>query len=332
MSALVEVKGLTKHYSASRLWILKSGETTRAVEDVSFTIEEGEVFGLVGESGCGKTTTGRLILRLIEPTSGKVFFEGREVTAFSERELHEYRRKVQIIFQNPYSALNPRRRIEDTLSDGYEIYGLAEGKEKRDRMVALLEKIGLGADALRRYPHQFSGGQLQRIVIARALSVEPRFVVADEPVSALDVSIQAQVLNLLRELQQDMGFTMLLIAHDLRVIHHMSDRIGVMYLGRLIELAKKENLYKQPLHPYTEALISSLPSMEPSKGAPKPSLEGEVWDRMPPKGGCVFQPRCPIAIEECKTTIPALEKKDENHRAACILTEQEHPDIVPPPS
>lgn len=318
MTTLVEVQNLTKHFAASRLWILRTAEVTKAVEDVSFSIQEGEIFGVVGESGCGKTTTGRLIVRLIEPTSGKVFFEGQEVTAFSRRELHEYRKKAQIIFQNPFSSLNPRRSIEDILSEGYEVYSLAKGKEKRDRIVALLERVGLCADALDRYPHQFSGGQRQRIVIARALTVEPKFLVADEPVSALDVSIQAQVLNLLRQLQRDLKFTMLLIAHDLRVIYHMSDRIGVMYLGCLVELADKQYLYGQPLHPYTQALISSAPPMEPGRWVKKTALKGEVWSRMPPPGGCVFYPRCPIAMEECEVTIPPLEAKGENHWVACL--------------
>jgi len=318
VTTLLEVQNLTKHFAASRLWILRSAEATKAVEDVSFSVKEGEIFGLVGESGCGKTTTGRLILRLVEPTSGKILFDGEDVTCFSREELHEYRRKAQIIFQNPFSALNPRRNIENILSDGYEVYGLAKGQEKQDRIVALLERVGLGADALHRYPHQFSGGQRQRIVIARALTVDPKFLVADEPVSALDVSIQAQVLNLLRQLQRDVNFTMLLIAHDLRVIYHMSDRIGVMYLGRLVELADKQSLYNQPLHPYTQALISSAPPMEPGKWVQKAALKGEVWDVMPPPNGCVFYPRCPVAMDECEVTIPSLEARKENHWVACL--------------
>jgi oligopeptide transport system ATP-binding protein len=318
LTTLVEVKNLSKHFAASRLWILRTDQVTKAVDDVSFSIQEGETFGLVGESGCGKTTTGRLVLRLIEPTSGKVFFEGRDVTAFSSSEIHEYRKKAQIIFQNPFSSLNPRRSIEDILSDGYEIYDLAKGTERQDRMVALLEKVGLGAGALSRYPHQFSGGQRQRIVIARALTVDPRFIVADEPTSALDVSIQAQVLNLLRELQRDLRFTMLLISHDLRVIYHMSDHIGVMYLGRLVELAEKRDFYSRPLHPYTRALISSAPAMEPGQMGKKASLKGEVWNRMPPPGGCVFYPRCPIATAACETTLPPFEAKGKNHWVACL--------------
>jgi len=318
LKTLVQVQSLAKHFAASRLWILRTGQVTKAVDDVSFSIQEGEVFGLVGESGCGKTTTGRLILRLIEPTSGDVFFDDQRITALSASELHDYRKKAQIIFQNPFSSLNPRRSIEDILSDGYEIYDLAKGKERRDRMVALLKKVGLSAAALKRYPHQFSGGQRQRIVIARALTVEPRFLVADEPVSALDVSIQAQVLNLLRQLQRDLKFTMLLIAHDLRVVYHMSDRIGVMYLGRLVELANKQDLYDHPSHPYTQALISSAPTMELGRVGRKAVLKGEVWNRMPPPGGCVFYPRCPIATDECKRTLPPLEAKGQDHFVACI--------------
>jgi oligopeptide/dipeptide ABC transporter ATP-binding protein len=318
MTPLVEVRGLTKHFTASRLWIAGDGQVTKAVEDVSFDIQEGETFGLVGESGCGKTTAGRLILRLIEPTSGKVFFEGQEVTAFSPSELREYRKKAQIIFQNPFSSLNPRRSIRAILSDGYQIYGLAKGNERQDRMEALLEKVGLDADALDRYPHQFSGGQRQRVGIARALTVDPIFIVADEPVSALDVSIQAQVLNLLRQLQRDFKFTMLLISHDLRVVYHMSDRIGVMYLGRLVELAEKQDLYGRPLHPYTRALISSAPSLEPGQLNQKAALKGEVWNKMPPPDGCVFFPRCPIAVEECERTLPQLEANEKNHWVACL--------------
>lgn len=320
MRPVVEVHRLSKHFAASKLWIIKTGEVVKAVDNVSFTIDRGEVFGLVGESGCGKTTTGRLILRLIEPTSGEILFEGNNVMDFSSQQLREYRKKAQIVFQNPFSALNPRRSIKDTLNDAYEVHNLLDGSEREAHMVTLLKKVGLGADALKRYPHQFSGGQLQRIVIARALSVDPSFVVADEPTSALDVSIQAQVLNLLRQLQRDMKFTMLLISHDLRVIHHMSDRIGVMYLGRLVELASKESLYDRPLHPYTRALISSAPDLEPGQVAERGRLEGEVWNKMPPMGGCVFYPRCPEATDECKANVPQLEPQTrrKNHWVACL--------------
>ncbi len=316
LAVLIEAKGLRKHYRPSRLWMLAGASVTKAVEDVSFTVEQGSVLGLVGESGCGKTTIGRLILRLIEPTAGAVFFDGRDVTGFNRREMSEYRRQAQIIFQNPFSCLNPRRSIESSLSVGYQVYGLAHGQERRDRLAELLQKVGLSEDMLKRYPHQFSGGQRQRLVIARALTVEPRFIVADEPVSALDVSIQAQVLNLLRELQEDLGFTMLFIAHDLRAIYHMSDRVAVMYLGRLVELAPKADLYDSPLHPYTQALVAAAPSLEPGQSF-HPIIKGEVWDQPPPPAGCVFYHRCPLAAKDCHDTMPELMERRNGHYVAC---------------
>ena len=324
MSALLEVRHLSKHYSPSRLWQMAGGKTTKAVEDVSFSIEEGSVFGLVGESGCGKSTLGRLVLRLIEPTAGDVHFEGRNVTRFSPAELKEYRRHAQIIFQNPYSALNPRRTIEDSLSVGYEVYGIAKGQAKRDRLVALLEQVGLGAEVLNRYPHQFSGGQRQRLVIARALTVEPRFIVADEPVSMLDVSIQAQVLNILRELQKSYKFTLMLISHDLRVVRHMCDRVGVMYLGRMMELAPKHALYDQPIHPYTNALMSAAPDTDIERPFTETAIAGEVWDKAPPPNGCVFYHRCPLAVADCQSIIPPLEAKAPDHAAACWRVGETH--------
>ena len=318
MTALLEVRRLSKHFTPSRLWQLSGAKMTKAVDDVSLSIEEGTVFGLVGESGCGKTTLGRLVLRLVEPTSGEILFDGRDVARFSRAQLLEYRRRAQIIFQNPFSALNPRRTIEDSLSVGYDVYKIASGRQRRDRLVALLEQVGLGPEVLNRYPHQFSGGQRQRLVIARALTVEPKFIVADEPVSMLDVSIQAQVLNLLRELQKQYKFTLLLISHDLRVVRHMCDRIGVMYLGKLMELAPKPALYAAPLHPYTQALMAAAPDTEAAeKSFNGKVIAGEVWDKPPPPRGCVFYHRCPMAVEECQVVVPALEPKAAGHAAAC---------------
>jgi oligopeptide/dipeptide ABC transporter ATP-binding protein len=314
---LVEVRGLRKHFSARGLWSLLGATQTRAVDDVSFFIPEGTVFGLVGESGSGKTTLGRMLLRLVAPTAGQVLFEGRDITTLSGSDLLDYRRKAQIIFQNPYSSLNPRRSIADSLGVGYDVFGIARGRERRERQAALLERVGLSADVLDRYPHQFSGGQRQRLVIARALTVDPRFIVADEPVSALDVSIQAQILNLLRSLQEDFRFTMLLISHDLRSIYHMSDQIGVMYLGKLVEVAPKRRLYEQPLHPYTRALMSAAPSLEPGDLSRTQAIRGELLDQPPPVGGCVFAPRCPLAVAECQTTIPTLDEKEPGHAVAC---------------
>jgi oligopeptide/dipeptide ABC transporter ATP-binding protein len=317
LKTLIEVKGLTKHFLPSRLWMLAGAKVTKAVDDVSFTIDEGTVLGLVGESGCGKTTTGRLILRLIEPTGGEVYFNGVEVTKFNSQDLFGYRRQAQIIFQNPFSAFNPRRTVESSLSVGLEAYKLARGREKREQLEALLQRVGLSPDMLDRYPHEFSGGQRQRLGIARALSVEPKFIVADEPVSALDVSIQAQVLNLLRELQEELRFTMLFISHDLRTIYHMSDRIAVMYLGRLVEIATKQSLYGNPLHPYTRALIAAAPSLEPGQTLNNQIMKGEVWDKPPPPDGCVFYHRCPLAVPDCEHIVPELDEKETGHRAAC---------------
>lgn len=317
MSTRVEVQGLTKHFMPSALWILTGAKKIKAVEKVSFKIEEGTTYGLVGESGCGKTTLGRLILRLIEPTSGSVYFEERDVMHFSPQELHEYRRKAQIIFQNPYSSLNPRRSVLNSLSMGYEVYNLGTKRERREWLEVWMERVGLDPRYLDRYPHQFSGGQRQRLVIARALTLNPKFIVADEPVSALDKSIQAQILNLLRDLKKDLAFTMLLISHDLRLIYHMSDNVGVMYLGKMVESASSAELYANPLHPYTQALIASAPSIDPDEGMPEGLIEGEIWSMEPPEDGCVFYHRCAMHVPECEHHPQELTDRGNGHLVAC---------------
>jgi oligopeptide/dipeptide ABC transporter ATP-binding protein len=317
MDALVQARGLTKYFKPAGVWTLTKAKVIKAVDDVSFEIEKGTTFGLVGESGCGKTTTGRLILRLIEPTAGQILFEEKDVAQFRRKELKEYRRKAQIIFQNPFASLNPRRSVYDSLKTGYDVYKLGDKKERREWLEALMERVGLDPRYLDRYPHQFSGGQRQRLVVARALTLNPSFIVADEPVSALDVSIQAQILNLLRELQGELNFTTLLISHDLRLIYHMSDAIGVMYLGRMVERSSRAKLYANPMHPYTQALIASAPSLDPNQEMSADLIEGELWDLAPPEEGCIFFHRCSMAVPECEHTHQELVDKEEGHAVAC---------------
>jgi oligopeptide/dipeptide ABC transporter ATP-binding protein len=317
---LLSVRNLRKVFPITRgVFGRKVGEV-RAVHDVSFDIMPGETLSLVGESGCGKTTTGRAILRLIEPTSGEVRFAGRDVLAMSPSEMRAVRREMQIIFQDPVSSLNPRMTIGTAIREGMTIHHLAEGAEADVRVRRLLEEVGLRAEYATRYPHEFSGGQRQRIGIARALAVEPRFIVCDEPVSALDVSVQAQVINLLRDLQKDRGLTYLFIAHDLSVVRQMSDRVAVMYLGKIVELAKAEYLYAAPTMPYTQALMSAVPIADPTVEKTRILLEGDVPSPANPPSGCVFHPRCnhPAKDAACSKINPPLEEKAPQHLAACI--------------
>lgn len=317
-NALLAVRDLRKYFPIKKGFLSRTVGQVRAVDGISFDILPGEVLGLVGESGCGKTTAGRCILRLIEPTEGEVVFEGQNVLELDRRGLRRLRAEMQIIFQDPYSSLNPRLTVGSMLTEALRIHGVAEGEAARKRVRELLEVVGLSGQHANRYPHEFSGGQRQRIGIARALSVDPRFIVCDEPVSALDVSVQAQVINLLQELQREFHLTFLFIAHDLAVVEHISDRVAVMYLGRLMELADGTELYRNPLHPYTRALLSAIPMPDPRAEKERVVLEGDVPSPAHPPSGCPFHPRCPIATAECAEVVPEFRDVGGGHFVACI--------------
>ncbi len=319
---LLEVSGLVKHFEVGGGFLGRAAGLVRAIEGVSFQIRRGETLGLVGESGCGKTTTGRCILQLERPTSGRIVFEGAELTALSQDELRGVRRRMQVIFQDPYSSLNPRMTVGQILEEPIKVHGIVPGGAARTaRVRELLTQVGLLPQHADRYPHQLSGGQRQRVGIARALAMEPSLIVCDEPVSALDVSIQAQIINLLEELQTRLGLTYLFIAHDLSVVRHISDRVAVMYLGKIVELADRQALYEDPLHPYTRALLSAVPIPDPQLEARRERmvLRGEVPSPLNPPSGCVFHPRCPIAIDRCAAEIPPLREIRPGHWAACHL-------------
>ena len=317
---LLEVKGLKKYFPIRKGIFSKTVGHVKAVDDVSFTIKRGETLGLVGESGCGKTTAGRSILRLIEPTAGSIKFEGEEVTEMSGNRLREMRRNMQIIFQDPYSSLNPRITVGGMLSEILKVHGLRKtDNDVKDRVNELLETVGLSPLHARRYPHEFSGGQRQRIGIARALSVEPKFIVCDEPVSALDVSIQSQVLNLLMDLQQRLGLTYLFIAHDLSVVKHISDRVAVMYLGEIVEITDYKSLYADPKAPYTKALLSAVPVANPRGKRERIVLTGDVPSPANVPSGCYFHPRCPQVMPECSATHPLLTDEAAGHTVRCLI-------------
>ena len=312
---LIEVKNLKKHFKVGRK------ATLNAVDDVSFFIRKGETLGLVGESGCGKTTCGKTILGLYSPTGGDVLYEGVSIHSLGAKGLRTFSKKAQIIFQDPYASLNPRMTVGDIIAEGIDIHGLYKGKERTDKIQEMLDKVGLNSEHAQRFPHEFSGGQRQRIGIARALAINPEFIVCDEPISALDVSIQAQVVNLLIDLQKEMGLTYLFIAHDLSMVRHISDRVGVMYLGTLVELGGSNELYERPLHPYTQALLSAIPIADPVLGKAKMQipLEGEVTSPINPKPGCRFAPRCKYAKKVCTEELPLLREIDKDHFVACHI-------------
>jgi oligopeptide transport system ATP-binding protein len=318
---ILEVRNLVKHFQVNAGFFGGTAGTVKAVDGVSFAIRRGETLGLVGESGCGKTTTGRCILQLERPTSGEVLFQGQNLATVRASELRRLRRKIQVIFQDPYSSLNPRMTVGQIIGEPLAVHGLVPGRPARAaRVRELLSHAGLLPAMADRYPHELSGGQRQRVGIARALAMEPELIVCDEPVSALDVSIQAQIINLLEDLQSRFGLTYLFVAHDLSVVRHISDRVAVMYLGKIVEITDRKSLYESPQHPYTKALLSAVPIPDPvvEAGRERIVLGGEVPSALNPPSGCVFHPRCPIAIDECRRVVPDLREIRPDHRAACI--------------
>ena len=321
---ILEVKNLKMYFPVGSGFLSrKPVGYVKAVDDVSFTVKRGETLGLVGESGCGKTTTGRSILQLYKPTAGQVIFDGQDLTSMNTKTMRGMRREMQVIFQDPYSSLNPRMTAGNIIGEPLIVHGLVANKtEYRDKVADLLTNVGLNPYMADRFPHEFSGGQRQRIGVARALSVSPKFIVADEPVSALDVSIQAQIINLLEDLQEQFNLTYLFIAHDLSVVRHISDRVGVMYLGHLVEMAERNEIYRNPSHPYTKALLSAVPIPDPVLDAQRERvlLTGEVPSPLNPPSGCVFHPRCPVANDTCSQILPELREVETNHYSACILS------------
>jgi len=321
---ILEVKNLKMYFPVGSGFLSrKPVGYVKAVDDVSFTVKRGETLGLVGESGCGKTTTGRCILQLYKPTAGQVIFDGQDLTSMNTKTMRGMRREMQVIFQDPYSSLNPRMTAGNIIGEPLIVHGLVANKtEYRNKVADLLTNVGLNPYMADRFPHEFSGGQRQRIGVARALSVSPKFIVADEPVSALDVSIQAQIINLLEDLQEQFNLTYLFIAHDLSVVRHISDRVGVMYLGHMVEMAERNEIYRNPIHPYTKALLSAVPIPDPVLDAQRERvlLTGEVPSPLNPPSGCVFHPRCPVANDTCSQILPELREVETNHYSACILS------------
>lgn len=318
---LLEIRNLVKHYPLRRGLFSRVSGTLKAVDDVSFAVKKGETFGLVGESGCGKTTVARCSVRLIEPDSGEIIFDGRDILKLPPEEMRKIRRRMQMIFQDPYGSLNPRMRVKTIIEEPLVIHKIGTKQDRAAQVADLMKMVGLDPEYRKRYPHEFSGGQRQRIGIARALALRPELIVADEPVSALDVSVQAQIINLLKELQEKLQLTFLFIAHDLSVVQHISDRIAVMYLGKIVELASSTALFQQPYHPYTQLLLNSVPIPDPNARREKEILKGEVPSPVNLPTGCRFHPRCPVAVEQCKHEEPQLRQITPDHWVACHVAE-----------
>ncbi len=325
---LLEVQGLKKYFPIRGGILRRVVGHVKAVDDVSFAVKKGETFGLVGESGCGKSTTGRTILRLLEPTEGRVLFDGVDVASLSTRKMQKTRRDLQMVFQDPFASLNPQMTVGELIEEPMKVHNMYPSEERKKKVLELMETVGLDPVYRQRYPHEFSGGQRQRIGIARALSLRPKLIIADEPVSALDVSIQSQVLNLLQDLQKEFGLTYIFIAHDLSVVKHISDRVGVMYLGRMVEIAPKNELYSNPAHPYTEALMSAVPIPNPRLKRERIVLQGDVPSPANPPSGCAFHPRCPKAFDRCKVERPILQDLGNGHFVACHLFANEESKAV----
>ncbi|WP_252504139.1 ABC transporter ATP-binding protein [Sporosarcina sp. Marseille-Q4943] len=316
---LLRVENLKKHFPVKKGMFGKTVGHVKAVDDVSFFVNEGETLGIVGESGCGKSTTGRMLMRLLEPTAGKIEFDGKDLTSLTHEEMRKTRRDIQMVFQDPYASLNPRHTIGKILEEPLLVHGVSDPKERKKKVHEFLEIVGLNAYHAKRYPHQFSGGQRQRIGIARALMTNPKLIIADEPVSALDVSIQAQVLNLMQDLQKEFNLTYIFIAHDLGVVRHISDRVAVMYLGKMVEVADSEQLYEKPLHPYTQALLSAVPVPDPDFQKEQIIIEGDIPNPADPPTGCTFHTRCPFKMDICTKVTPHLSEQTTGHSVACHL-------------
>ncbi|GGA33317.1 ABC transporter ATP-binding protein [Psychrobacillus lasiicapitis] len=327
---IIEVQNLKKHFDMTKGFVKKTTTKVRAVDGLNFKVYEGETLGIVGESGCGKSTTGQLILGLLDATEGHIYFKDKDIAGMSQEELRKARRDLQVIFQDPYSSLNPRMTVEELIGEPLVVHGLARGQALRDEVMQLMKLVGLGEHQLKRFPHEFSGGQRQRIGIARALALKPQVIVCDEAVSALDVSIQAQILNLLKKLQREMGLTYIFIAHGLPAVRHISDRIGVMYLGRMVELADRNEIFERPLHPYTHALLDSVPIPDPLFRKEHQLIEGEIPNPSNPPSGCHFHPRCPYATDLCKQSDPDYLEVFPNHFVAChYLLSDKNTNILP---